>query len=210
MEKLRQALKTLSEAEKQLRVSNDKMTWLTAALLQLAPDQQYVVPSSSADTCINHSPLLLNTDHLKERPRKSNAEMPAVQSGSSGDVYQNAKGVSMDVKGHVGTGMVLQQVYTSSNDKNKINKVEVQGKFHRELEEIWLEVLEKIPISSIKEFMYQEGKLISLSYGAGTIILHYVLSYAILHQCCSDTLKVVVFCILTYHGVIIYLYQICL
>ncbi|XP_073150726.1 protein STICHEL-like 4 isoform X2 [Henckelia pumila] len=170
MEKLRQALKTLSEAEKQLRVSNDKMTWLTAALLQLAPDQQYMVPSSSADTSINHSSLLLNTDYLKERPRKSNAEIPAVRSGSSGDVYQNAKGVSMDVKGHVGTGMVSQQVYTTSNDKNKTNNVQLQGKFHRELEEIWLEVLEKIPISSIKEFLYQEGKLVSLSYGAAPTV----------------------------------------
>ncbi|KAG8077809.1 hypothetical protein GUJ93_ZPchr0007g3882 [Zizania palustris] len=39
MEKLRQALKTLSESEKQLRLSNDQTTWLTAALLQLAPDK---------------------------------------------------------------------------------------------------------------------------------------------------------------------------
>ncbi|XP_075496826.1 protein STICHEL-like 4 [Primulina tabacum] len=169
MEKLRQALKTLSEAEKQLRVSNDKMTWLTAALLQLAPDQQYIVPSSSADTSMNHSPLILNNDYLKERPRKSNAEMPAVQSGSSGDVYRNAKGVSTE-KGRVGNGMVSQQVYTTSSDKNKINKVQVQGKFHRELEEIWLEVLDKIPINSIKEFMYQEGKLISLGYGAAPTV----------------------------------------
>lgn len=58
MEKLRQALKTLSEAEKQLRMSNDKLTWLTAALLQLAPDQQYVLPTSS-DNSFNHSPFAL-------------------------------------------------------------------------------------------------------------------------------------------------------
>ncbi|XP_076941110.1 protein STICHEL-like 3 [Bidens hawaiensis] len=49
MEKLRLALKTLSEAEKQLRMSNDRLTWLTAALLQLAPDQQFVLPTSSMD-----------------------------------------------------------------------------------------------------------------------------------------------------------------
>ncbi|BAF18037.1 Os05g0529600 [Oryza sativa Japonica Group] len=57
MEKLRQALKTLSEAEKQLRVSNDKMTWLTAALLQLAPDKQYVLPSSSTSASFNQGLL---------------------------------------------------------------------------------------------------------------------------------------------------------
>ena len=57
MEKLRQALKTLSEAEKQLRVSNDKMTWLTAALLQLAPDKQYILPSSSTSASLNQGLL---------------------------------------------------------------------------------------------------------------------------------------------------------
>ncbi|KAI5064323.1 hypothetical protein GOP47_0020993 [Adiantum capillus-veneris] len=50
MERLRQALKTLSEAEKQLRDSSDRTTWLTAALLQFAPDQSYLVPRSSSNT----------------------------------------------------------------------------------------------------------------------------------------------------------------
>ncbi|KAG8385396.1 hypothetical protein BUALT_Bualt03G0038700 [Buddleja alternifolia] len=154
MEKLRQALKTLSEAEKQLRVSNDRMTWLTAALLQLAPDQQYMLPGSSADTSLNHSPVVLNNTVLRERPRKSNAEMPNLGAGYNGDVYYNAKlkgSVGMDGKGHLGG----RQVYSASNNKNQMNQ---------EIEEIWLEVLEKIPINTIKEFMYQEAKLISLSY----------------------------------------------
>ncbi|MCO5550652.1 hypothetical protein L7F22_004141 [Adiantum nelumboides] len=50
MERLRQALKTLSEAEKQLRDSSDRTTWLTAALLQFAPDQSYLVPRASSNT----------------------------------------------------------------------------------------------------------------------------------------------------------------
>lgn len=57
MEKLRQALRILSEAEKQLRVTTDKVTWLTAALLQLAPDQNYLLPTSSGATpSKNHTP----------------------------------------------------------------------------------------------------------------------------------------------------------
>ncbi|KAL3820225.1 hypothetical protein ACJIZ3_006130 [Penstemon smallii] len=158
MEKLRQALKTLSEAEKQLRVSSDRITWLTAALLQLAPDQQYLLPSSSADTSFNHSPLVLQNAVVRERPRKSNAEMlPSLQAGNSGDVYNNnnkiLKNTSMDGKGHVGGEVVSQQ-----------------GKFLRGIEEIWLDVLEKIPFNSMKEFMHKEGKLISLSYGAAPTV----------------------------------------
>ncbi|KAK6154792.1 hypothetical protein DH2020_009040 [Rehmannia glutinosa] len=170
MEKLRQALKTLSEAEKQLRVSNDRITWLTAALLQLAPDQQYVLPSSSTDTSFNHSPLVLNNASSSEKPRKSNAEMPTSQPGSSGNAYYNAKLKGMNGNEHGGGGVNSQQVYISSNERNQISSVQLQGVFRKEIEEIWLQVLEKIPINSIKEFMYHEGKLISVSYGAAPTV----------------------------------------
>ncbi|CAA7014115.1 unnamed protein product [Microthlaspi erraticum] len=96
MEKLRQALKTLSESEKQLRVSNDKLTWLTAALLQLAPDQRYLL--SSADASFNR-----NDAHIsKNRPS---------------------------------------------------------------VEEIWLAVIEKVEANSLREFLYREGKIFSISIG---------------------------------------------
>ncbi|XP_057764056.1 LOW QUALITY PROTEIN: protein STICHEL-like 3 [Salvia miltiorrhiza] len=70
MEKLRQALKTLSEAEKQLRVSSERITWLTAALLQLAPDQRYTAPISSAGTSSDHSPVVVDP---RVRSTKGNA-----------------------------------------------------------------------------------------------------------------------------------------
>eukprot|EP01018_Ginkgo_biloba_P001284 Gb_23101 [translate_table: standard] len=54
------ASKTLSEAEKQLQLSNDRTTWLTAALLQLAPDQSYMLPSSSTDTSFPQRAIALN------------------------------------------------------------------------------------------------------------------------------------------------------
>ncbi|KAL8460722.1 hypothetical protein ACS0TY_032294 [Phlomoides rotata] len=139
MEKLRQALKTLSEAEKQLRVSNNKMTWLTAALLQLVPDQQYMLPRPSADSNLGHSPVALNNTVSRLRHGKNNAEMRASQDGSSGDVI--------------------------IDDKSKVIEKDV-GQMNKRIEEVWLEVLEKISIKSLKEFMHQEGKLISLSYGA--------------------------------------------
>lgn len=189
MEKLRQALKTLSEAEKQLRMSNDRLTWLTAALLQLAPDQQYMLPSSSADTSLNHSPLGLNSAGGRERPRRSNVDhndMPNIakglstkvridnlQAGSSSDTYYNAQmkgGSSLDRKGHAGSGMVPQQTFGVSGHKNRVNSKHFPGKFRKEIEEIWLEALEKIKINTIREFMYQEGKLISVSFGAGSTV----------------------------------------
>ncbi|CAF1992655.1 hypothetical protein Bca4012_077996 [Brassica carinata] len=94
MEKLRQALKTLSESEKQLRVSNDKVTWLTAALLQLAPDQRYLVPPSP---CNNAAP----------RPS---------------------------------------------------------------VEDIWLAVIENVRVNGLREFLYREGKIFSISIGSAPTV----------------------------------------
>ncbi|KAK4361234.1 hypothetical protein RND71_020186 [Anisodus tanguticus] len=188
MEKLRQALKTLSEAEKQLRMSNDRLTWLTAALLQLAPDQQYMLPNSSADTSFIQSPLGLNNAGGTERPRKSNVEhadmlhkdrgfptkgrVENFQAGCSGDIYSDSrmKGVCIGGKGHNGAGVFTQKAYSVSSDKNRTSSGQVTSKLHRDIEEIWLEVLENIEINGLKEFMYREGKLTSISFGAAPTV----------------------------------------
>ncbi|KAL2930986.1 Protein STICHEL-like 3 [Bienertia sinuspersici] len=171
MEKLRQALKTLSEAEKQLRMSNDRLTWLTAALLQLAPDQQYMLPSSSAeDTSFNHSPLPLNDGRALTRRGGMEHAMVShngrrstdgrAEKGSPGGTYDTSK-----VSGSKRQGVRNVSRETSTyNDTVGVNGK--RGKGHTEIDDIWLEVLENIQISCVKEFMYQEGKLISVSYGA--------------------------------------------
>ncbi|KAJ0682343.1 putative DNA-directed DNA polymerase [Helianthus annuus] len=141
MERLRLALKTLSEAEKQLRTSNDKLTWLTAALLQLAPDQQYVLPTSSVDTSIHYSPTGLSKGGRRDGPRKSNFEH-----GETAGIQRN----------------FLKNVGNSMKMKERL--------YQQEVDEIWLEVLENIQINSIKEFLYHEGKLTSLSFGAAPTV----------------------------------------
>lgn len=60
LERLRMAMRTLSEAEKQLRVSNDRVTWLTAALLQLGPDRTSMFPTSCMGTSVTQSPIALD------------------------------------------------------------------------------------------------------------------------------------------------------
>ncbi|KAA3456251.1 DNA polymerase III subunit gamma/tau [Gossypium australe] len=166
MEKLRQALKTLSEAEKQLRMSNEKLTWLTAALLQLAPDQQYILPISSSGTSSHHSPLPLNDLGGREIVRKggelvelrnnntrvlsTNARPENIYAGSSGDFETSI----MKGKRHALAGMAPQSVAENRNGT----------------EGIWLEVLQKIQDDSLKEFLYREGKLISVNLGAAPTV----------------------------------------
>uniref|UniRef100_A0A6M2EWE3 Uncharacterized protein n=1 Tax=Populus davidiana TaxID=266767 RepID=A0A6M2EWE3_9ROSI len=187
MEKLRQALKTLSEAEKQLRMSNDKLTWLTAALLQLAPDQQYLLPSSSTETSFNHSPLALNNTGGRDIARKGGerVEMPNNKRGLSTHVrleilpggtsadFRNSgstNGINMDRKRNAASGMASQWTSVQTSDAVRVNGRQVSGKSHKGHEELWLEVLEKIQINSMREFLYQEGKLISVSFGAAPTV----------------------------------------
>ncbi|XP_011010905.1 PREDICTED: protein STICHEL-like 3 [Populus euphratica] len=186
MEKLRQALKTLSEAEKQLRMSNDKLTWLTAALLQLAPDQQYLLPSSSTETSFNHSPLAQNNMGGREISRKGGEhEMPnngrdlpmhvrleSLPGGTSADFRNNGStsGISIDRKRNAASGMAPHWTPVQTSDEIRVNSRQVSGKSHKGYEEIWLEVLEKIQINSMREFLYQEGKLISVSFGAAPTV----------------------------------------
>lgn len=65
LDRLRRALKILSEAEKQLRASNDQTTWLTAALLQFAPSRSPLF-LNSAGTSVIQSPLTLRNRNERE------------------------------------------------------------------------------------------------------------------------------------------------
>lgn len=175
MEKLRQALKTLSEAEKQLRMSNDKLTWLTAALLQLAPDQQYMLPSSSAeDTSFHHSPLRQNDSRAVIKKGGMDCVMISNNGRrlSTDGVEKHHKDSPSSIRdGSKLSGSRSQGVRIASRDPSAYDDVMVndkRGKGRTEIEDIWLEVLGNIKNSGIKEFMYREGKLISVSYGAGT------------------------------------------
>ncbi|KAJ4844283.1 hypothetical protein Tsubulata_009835 [Turnera subulata] len=187
MEKLRQALKTLSEAEKQLRMSNDKLTWLTAALLQLAPDQQYMLPSSSTETSFNHSPLPPNNIDGRhsarrggERAEMSNNErglsehvrLESLPARTSGDFHNDGltNGVTMDRKRNGGAIMAPQWTSALPSHAGRVNGKQNSVKNNKGYEEIWLEVLEQIQNNSLRQFLYQEGKLISVSFGAAPTV----------------------------------------
>ncbi|KAK1258038.1 hypothetical protein QJS04_geneDACA014313 [Acorus gramineus] len=174
-EKLRQALKTLSEAEKQLRLSNDKLTWLTAALLQLAPDQQYILPSS-AEISISHSPMdIVNGRDASRNFTREQGGIPDNRrySRSSGIEYLNPgimNGFAHDsvsgcnnVKHNVRATPARMPTLSSGTTKASEGQIPVEG--HKKNEKIWRAVLDKIHLRPLQQFMNQEGKLITVSFG---------------------------------------------
>ncbi|KAH7302507.1 hypothetical protein KP509_23G075900 [Ceratopteris richardii] len=96
LEKLRQALRILSEAEKQLRSCNNKTTWLTAALLQFSPPEslshpdsyvQHAARSPSLGTSLTQSP-----NALLETSEKETADLflHGANSGSSKPLWRSS------------------------------------------------------------------------------------------------------------------------
>jgi DNA polymerase III gamma/tau subunit len=115
-ERLRQALKVLSEAEKQLRVSNDKITWLTAALLQLAPDAHYVLPTppdKRGRPRASHNPAYIQSEIVEVEEAQEHGL--ASQNGSRGQVTCQ---LSL-VKGKVSLAQVINQVEGGSWSRHK-------------------------------------------------------------------------------------------
>jgi len=153
MEKLRQALKTLSEAEKQLRVSSDKTTWLTAALLQLAPDKQYLLPSSSTSTSLNHGVL------VGSFPDRGIGRASAVE--HKGNLASTSYGERRTVE-HTENGHVLSTSSVRANEGTKHRKAEN--------EMIWQAVLESIQSDTLRKMMAKEARLNSVSLGTGKVL----------------------------------------
>lgn len=65
-DKLQQALRVLSDSEKQLRSCSDRTTWLTAAFLQFASNNACSHPSSSRGTSVTQSPTVFLDANEKE------------------------------------------------------------------------------------------------------------------------------------------------
>ncbi|KAJ1263759.1 hypothetical protein BS78_09G211200 [Paspalum vaginatum] len=181
MEKLRQALKTLSEAEKQLRVSNDKMMWLTAALLQLAPDKQYILPSSSPSTSLNqglvtrpegdiarnfvmdHSEVYPGNHGLARASDHGNQQYRDVNlvDGSSNDRAINYHAGRRHGE-HTPDSHVLSTGATRVNGGSRYSKTDS--------EMIWQAVLENVQSDSLRKLLAREGRLISVSLGTAPTV----------------------------------------
>ncbi|PKU79276.1 protein STICHEL-like 3 [Dendrobium catenatum] len=195
MEKLRQALRTLSEAEKNLRQSNDKLTWLTAALLQIVPDQQYTLPTS-VDTNLNQTPLLVN--HADERIEVGNSVHEDDEAFYSDrglnrnlELYsQRERGIKNAMHANSKNGDSnsnwKERFEYTPNGKVHIahtpealmrltgaTKENLSYKFDRRCKDygkIWQEVIENIQPDALKQFLSQEGRLNSVRLGSAPTV----------------------------------------
>ncbi|XP_014509279.1 protein STICHEL [Vigna radiata var. radiata] len=177
LERLKNALKLLSEAEKQLRTSSERCTWFTATLLQLGstPSPDLTQSSSSRrQSCktTEDDPSSVSRDvtsgtHKSDPqyvPRKSpfsGSQQKAVDDDSKHQKESKIEGFSLKSKPSNSPVLDDGSTVVSSDDLmvgNTMYRCIDSGK----LCDIWVHCIEKCHSKTLRQLLHHHGKLVSI------------------------------------------------
>lgn len=195
--RLRQALKVLSEAELQLRGAGDKATWLTAALLQFAPDRSFLPSEASTDVALTSarpstSLPVSKTEHLsmnepeyqaqvtesirtvqtpqpdKRRPKKSSAKVPEEDGGMS---LSEQKLEEAWGRGPAQQKSMDKHVGETSEPLRRASETTLGFQIFRddELVELWRAVLWNITSRNLRQLLQTHGQLVAGGVASGKL-----------------------------------------
>jgi len=186
LERLKNALKLLSEAEKQLRTSSERCTWFTATLLQLGstPSPDLTQSSSSRrQSCktTEDDPSSVSRDvtsctHKSDPqyvPRKSaytGSQQKAVNDDSNHQKESKIEGFSLKSKPSNSPVLDDGSTVVSSDDlmvENTMYRCIDSGK----LCDIWVHCIEKCHSKTLRQLLHHHGKLVSVCEVEGTLII---------------------------------------
>nr|KYP52104.1 DNA polymerase III subunit gamma/tau [Cajanus cajan] len=189
LERLKNALKLLSEAEKQLRTSSERSTWFTATLLQLGstPSPDLTQSSSSRrQSCktTEDDPSSVSRDvtsntHKSDSqyvPRKSTfnaSQQKAVNDNShhQKDISSKTGGVSLKSKPSNSPILDDGSTVVSSDDfmvGNTMFRCIDSGK----LCDIWVHCIGKCHSKTLKQLLHIHGKLVSVCEVEGVLVAY--------------------------------------
>ncbi|XP_062026513.1 protein STICHEL isoform X1 [Rosa rugosa] len=190
LERLKHALKILSEAEKQLRVSSERSTWFTATLLQLgsvpSPDLSHSCSrrhscktteddSSSASTSREAATYKQKLDgHYilqKSTQQASVQRAPNDNSNHQGDLLSRNYGFGVNTKpSHdqfVDSGASIPlcgNVMAGNMSLRCVNS--------EKLNDVWAQCIEKCHSKTLRQLLHSHGKLVSISEAEGVLVAY--------------------------------------
>ncbi|KAJ0977198.1 hypothetical protein J5N97_012672 [Dioscorea zingiberensis] len=169
LERLQQALKILSDAEKQLRVSSERSTWFTAALLQLGSGHTAETTQSSNSS--KHSTKLVNKDpfdpvkeisleecsshHQSISHEQKSALIPRITSPHGCPISENFSANK-------------QFVDMSLLDSN--SSKELRYATPEEMAEIWRRCIGRCHSKTLRQLLFAHGTLVSITESKGALI----------------------------------------
>lgn len=186
LERLKNALKLLSEAEKQLRTSSERSTWFTATLLQLgsitSPDLTQS-GSSRRQSCktTEEDPSSASRDvtsfkhrsDLHYMPQKSTSpvsQQKGLNSSSSNQKDMSSKIDGLSLKSRPSNSPVINDGSTvvSSDDllvANTMFRCIDSGKLY----DIWGSCIEGCHSKTLRQLLHDHGKLVSICEVQGKV-----------------------------------------
>ncbi|RAL52753.1 hypothetical protein DM860_007521 [Cuscuta australis] len=147
VDRLRYALKLLSDAEKQLRVSSERSTWFTATLLQLgsAPSPDHQTHSGSSRRQSSKAPMEEEDSSQKQKGRSKASNRILV-----GDEVGHSKAAAAQNKLTVSRRCLDTNV----------------------LDDVWRRCIEKCHSNTLKQILHTHGTLVSMSEIEGVFVAH--------------------------------------
>lgn len=164
LERLKHALKLLSEAEKQLRLSSERSTWFTATLLQLgsapSPDPTPSGSSrrqSSRTTDDDPCATLKDIYFQKQRPDSHHSHSPQ----KSAPIYRNSQ-------------VVLPKRLNGDGASASNDDVAVGNTNSNILDDIWVRCIDKCHSKTLRQLLHTYGNLVSISEDKGMLVAYIV------------------------------------
>lgn len=178
LERLKHALKLLSEAEKHLRVSSERSTWFTATLLQLgsvpSPEPTQSVSSRRQSSRTTDEDPSSTSKEVISQKLKPDTQYTSRRSTSPLSLHKAAhrKSTSQD-----GT-LSLNSKPAHSQYLNADSLSTSHGHFVAEttksdmLDDIWNRCIERCHSKTLRQLLHNYGKLVSISEVEGAFVVY--------------------------------------
>ncbi|KAI4298893.1 hypothetical protein L6164_032406 [Bauhinia variegata] len=188
LERLKQALKLLSDAEKQLRTSSERSTWFTATLLQLGsvPSTDLTQSGSSRrqssktteddpSSASREATVSKQKSDIQYMPRKSTS--PAylhkeVNSNPSHqrDISSKFDGLSLNSK--LSNSPLRDDGATSVSCDDLVGNMMFRCVDSRKLFDIWARCIGRCHSKTLRQLLYNHGKLVSICEVEGVLVAY--------------------------------------
>ncbi|XP_010502262.1 PREDICTED: protein STICHEL [Camelina sativa] len=186
MEGLKHALKLLSEAEKQLRVSNDRSTWFTATLLQLgsmpSPGTTHTGSSRRQSSRATDDASSISREVMAYKQRIgglhfSKSASPASVIRRNGNPSHEAKAFSRVIdnncyKSSSSSEIIESEASIASHDNSIASTMMLNQRSSEKLNDIWRKCIERCHSKTLRQLLYTHGKLISISEVEGILVAY--------------------------------------
>ncbi|CAN8293510.1 unnamed protein product [Cochlearia groenlandica] len=174
MDRLKHALKILSEAEKQLRVTTDRSTWFIATLLQLGlmPSPGTTHTGSSRRQSFRETseiPSSISREVIAYKQRSGLQRSNSVSSTSmrkGGNFVHKVKFSSSSSEALENDGSI------SPHDDTTTSTMSLSNRNSEKLNYIWMKCIDRCHSKTLKQLLYSHGKLLSISEIEGVLVAY--------------------------------------